>query len=385
MKMRNATLIIAALVIASGVLAGGADAQEQGFSMALSPSKLELAAEAGTSRDFAISLGNKGTEDQSMKVYFNDYFIKRDNDFVFAKPGHYSYSCAKWLQAEKSVVQVPAGQKVSTGFRVNVPKNAEPGGHYAVIFFEQVSIKDEGKSGVTARPRIGSLILVTVPGEIVRRGEIKDVSITSSWFWPARHVSIFPRRNVKARITFYNSGNVHLTIRGALTYEAAFGWGRGTVEFNDITVLPKTTRYLEADIPDPPLVGSFKVAAKVRYGPSLDEFDTAVTGSGSFNMYPLSMLLSIMAVLGAVVAVVFVPGKLTRKLRGEADGSPRASRDGGSAQAGPHDGDRGPGGEDDDGREAVDPNQPSLFELEDEGPRAGKPDSDEPEWRGWRK
>jgi hypothetical protein len=191
-----------------------------------------------------------------------------------------------------------AGQTGSKTFTVTVPPKAEPGGHYGVIFFEQAP--PPGNATITAKPRIGSLILVTVPGQIIRQGEIKSVSITSTWFWPAHKVPILPTRKVKARVVFYNSGNVHLTIRGSLTYKASLGWGSGKVEFNDITVLPKTTRYLETDIPDPPLVGSFKINATVQYGPSLDVFDTTKEMAGSFSEVPLSLLLIFIAVIAAV-------------------------------------------------------------------------------------
>jgi hypothetical protein len=297
--MRKLFAALFIILLAGAPLLGIAgSAYAQGFDLLLFPAKLELAVAAGTSQDFVINARNLGADTQTMRVYFNDYFIRRNNDFVFRKPGHYSYSCATWLSTAPGDLLIPPGQTGSKKFTVSVPANAEPGGHYGVIFFEQAP--PPGNANITAKPRIGSLILVTVPGQIIREGEIKSVSITSTWFWPAHKVPILPTRKVKARVVFYNSGNVHLTIHGSLTYKASLGWGAGKVEFNDITVLPKTTRYLETDIPDPPLVGSFKINATVQYGPSLDVFDTTKEMAGSFSEVPLSLLLIFIAVIAAV-------------------------------------------------------------------------------------
>jgi len=95
-------------------------------------------------------------------------------------------------------------------------------------------------------------------------------------------------------------------VKGSLAYKASFGWGAGKVEFQEITVLPKTTRYLETDIPDPPLIGSYKINAKVEYGPSLDVFDTTKVSTGSFSEYPLSLLLILVAVLALIAIPVTV-------------------------------------------------------------------------------
>lgn len=296
------------IMLAAGLVAGLLQPAfpQAAFDLLVSPAKLELQVAAGTGQDFAIHLRNTGGESQTMKIYFNDYSIRPNNDFIFEPPGHYSYSCAKWLQSEKTSIVVPVGQTVSTGFRVDVPANAEPGGHYGVVFFEQVPQPSEAKANIKALPRIGALILVTVPGQIIREGEIKNVSITSTWFWPARRLPVLPRRKVRARIVFYNSGNVHLTVKGSLAYKASFGWGSGKVDFQEITVLPKTTRYLETDIPDPPLIGSYKINAKVEYGPSLDVFDTTRVSTGSFSEYPLSLLLLLVVVLAIIALPVTV-------------------------------------------------------------------------------
>jgi hypothetical protein len=313
--------LVAALISA---ISSNAAAQAE-FDIKIYPSKLELAGAPATTQDFVINIENQGTQDQTLRVYFNDYLIRPDNKFVFKEPGHYSYSCAKWLSTDSPTVVAPAGETVQKGFELAVPDDAEPGGHYGVIFFEQVP---PGTEPVVAQGRIGVVTLVTVPGEIVRKGKIESVSVTSSWFWPSRRVLAGPEKVTRARVVFRNEGNVHLTVRGKVTYAPTFGWGTGTVKLGEITVLPKTTRYLEAEIPNPPILGSYKVSAEVSYGPSLDVFDTTVTKEGEFHQYPFFWLVIILILVLLVAAIVILVRWLRRRRKRGKEGAPAEELEG---------------------------------------------------------
>lgn len=344
--MRKKTATVTALFVAAALLTGAAPAAAQGaFDLMVYPAKLELAAAPGTTQEFAVNVRNLGHGAETMNVYFNDYSIKANNDFVFRKPGHYSYSCSNWLATDTPAMTVPSGQTVVKVFRLSVPADAEPGGHYGVIFFEQAPAA--GKAPVAARPRIGSLVMVTIPGEIVREGRIKDVKVTSTWFWPTRGLPLLPKRRVAARVVFQNSGNVHLTVKGSLSYRATFGWGSGKVEFSEITVLPGTTRYLEALIPHPPLVGSFKVKAEVRYGPSLDVFDTTRKATATFNLFPLSLLALILLAAAAAAVPLAWAARRRKKRAVPAEGAGEDPGAAAGATPGPpeeHERGSGPGG-----------------------------------------
>ena len=295
------TLLCLSLILVS--LIPGTSWSQATFDVKIFPSKLELNGDPGSTQQFVINVQNLGAEDQVLRVYFNDYYIKANNQFVFKEPGHFSYSCAKWLSTDTPELAVPAGQTVQKAFALNVPQKAEPGGHYGIIFFEQVP---PGGPSVKTVPRIGVVTLVTVPGDIVRKGTITSVKVTSAWFWPTRKLPLLPVKKVHCRVTFRNEGNVHLTIKGKVTYTPAFGWGTGVVSINEMTVLPKTTRYLETDLNNPPFMGSYDVTAEVQYGPALDVYDTVKTKKGSFHVYPLSLLLVLLLLLVVIIAPIWI-------------------------------------------------------------------------------
>ncbi len=357
--------MVAALV---SITSSRAAAQAE-FDIKIYPSKLELAGDPGSAQDFVINVENQGTQDQSLRVYFNDYLIKPNNDFVFKEPGHYSYSCAKWLSTDSPSVESPAGTTVQKTFRLEVPDGAEPGGHYGVIFFEQVPPGDEP---VIAQGRIGVVTLVTVPGEIIRKGTIESVSVNSSWFWPSKKVLAGPKRVTRARVVFKNEGNVHLTVKGKVTYTPTFGWGTGSVDLGEITVLPKTKRYMDAVILNPPLFGSYKVAAEVSYGPSLDVFDTTVTSEGTFHQYPFFWLAILVAVVLLVVGLIILLRVLRRRRKGVREKEPDKGPEEGDDEASAEEEEGGKGS----GEEAAD--EERVEEEEESADSEGGGDQEEP-------
>lgn len=312
MKKVSAVACLAILILL-GVGTGVARAQPA-FDVKVYPSKLEISGPPGSTQQFDINVDNRGA-DQLFRVYFNDYLIRPNNDFVFQPPGHYSYSCAKWLSTDSPQLAAPSGAIVTKRFTMTIPPNAEPGGHYSVIFFERVM--PAGSPPVKAQPRIGALVMVTVPGQIVRSGKIKSVSVSSGWFWPTKKIPLLGKRVIKCRVVFENTGNVHLTIRGSIVYTPEFGWGTGKLDLGELTVLPHTTRYLEGTIKDTPFIGSYKVKATVKFGPSLDVFDTTETGEGSFSCYPFSLLLVLFIVLGVIILLFVIVRRRKEAQAGE--------------------------------------------------------------------
>lgn len=277
----------------------------QEFSIKIYPSMLELAVEPGTTQAFNINVLNEGTDDQRLRVYDMDYVVTPDNRTTFEKPGHYSFSCASWITTETKAFDLPAGQEETIAFSITAPPDAEPGSHNAVIFFEVIpKPREDGETEVQSTGRIGTVVLTTVPGEIVREGEIESVSVQSKWLWPSKKLPVVGGSSPEYRVVVNNTGNVHITTKGVLYYTPTFGWGMGSIQLPLMTVLPRTKRYYEGTLPEPPFLGSYDVTVEIMYGPSMTEFDTSRTGSTAFHVYPSFLLLMFIVLIALLVAVV---------------------------------------------------------------------------------
>lgn len=317
--MKKTAAFLGFILLAISCFAPALPAVAQGLDIAVFPVKFELKMEPGTSREFEIYVENHGTVDQRLAVHFMDFFINPDHTYVFEEPGHYPYSCSKWLSVDVPEFTVPAGKRVVSRFTATAPPNAEPGGHFGAVLFRQVPLEttDATSNRDTAVTQIASLVLITIPGEILREGEITSVFVESKWFWPTKELLRLPVSPPKYRVAFKNTGNVHLTIFGELTYTPSLGWGHGTVELEEMTVLPDSEQYYQGVIPDPPLLGSYSVKVDIRYGPSLLELDTTRTETAGFSTCPTSLLLIFLVLLAVLIVLFKLVGRSRERRKGQ--------------------------------------------------------------------
>lgn len=290
-------LIAASVIISTFLCVPFTNAQ---FDLTVTPAKIEIEAMPGETIDFSIELYNQTESAVKLTVYPMDYYVNPDNSYVFEKPGHYTYSCASWIGIENENVEIPALQMTKEPFSISVPEEAEPGGHYGVIFFQEIPESDSGQ-GAELTPRIGALVLLTVPGEIVREGRILNFGISndlfSLWSPPENEESGWPGRNLKYRVEFENQGNVHLTTIAEIRYWSRLGFGAGFVELGPMTVLPGTVRYYEGSIPNPPSLGIYKAEVLLQYGPNLYTFDTDRSSSSGFLVIPVLWIVFLLMML----------------------------------------------------------------------------------------
>lgn len=301
MKATPATLL-AIMVLAASLLWGATPAQAQAFDLTVVPAKVEMTVQPGSSLDFTIRLINQASEPLELLVYPMDYYVNPDNTFVFQEPGYYSYSCASWVQVIHERVVVPPASQVDEPFKLNIPPDAEPGGHYGVIFFQDAR-QPPPEQGVEPSPRVGSLLLLTIPGEIVREGNITKFEIQSDYFslWgpAAEGQAGWPTRSMAYHLEVENVGNVHITIYAIIRYWSRFGFGLGTLELGFMTILPGTVRYFDGYLPNPPSLGIFKAEAIMTYGPDQATFDVEKRAETGFVAIPiLWILLIILGLLG---------------------------------------------------------------------------------------
>ncbi|RJP31120.1 MAG: hypothetical protein C4536_08600 [Actinobacteria bacterium] len=313
--MKAKIALIAALVTVAGIaLSAAPPAYAQGFDITLVPAKVELEVQPGQGAEFSIEIRNNATDAAELSVYPMDYSVNPDNTFIFEEPGYYSYSCATWIEIKEETVSIPAGSVANIPFAVNVPAGAEPGGHFAVIFFQDASTPQPDQ-GAELTPRIGTQVLLTVPGDIVREGGIVDFTVESDYFslWapPADGSAGWPARNTGYHLEVENTGNVHITVSAAINYRSSFGFGSGGVDLGAMTILPGTVRYFEGILPSPPLFGWFKAEAVIMYGPDQFTFDVEKRAETSFTVIPfLWILIIILGVLALWAAIHFARKKL---------------------------------------------------------------------------
>lgn len=262
--------------------------------LTISPPILELSIKEGESVDQTIRLTNP--TDGLVEVYPKTMNFKAAGEggepYFFEDRGDApGSSVASWINFDQSKIALAPEQVVEFSYTINVPKGAEPGGHYGVVFFATEPPENErGASQVALGSMIGSLLLVSVPGQIVEKGIIEE-------FQTDKKVYFKPPVSLSTRIT--NIGNVHFKPRGEILVDGWFGESEKTITFNEGNgnVLPDSTRRFENSWGFSPFVfGYFTVSANLAYG----ENGRALAESTGFWIIPWWLIAIFVIILGII-------------------------------------------------------------------------------------
>jgi hypothetical protein len=129
-------------------------------------------------------------------------------------------------------------QQLQVPFTITVPANGEPGGHYGAILFRGLQASSTG-SGVGISGRVGTVILLNVPGASYATGNI------ASFAGPAAYVSHGP---FSFSFTVNNTGNTHFTPQGQVTITGPL-FGKTVLPFTPGIVFPGFDRTFTATWP----------------------------------------------------------------------------------------------------------------------------------------
>jgi len=229
------------------------------------------------------------TEDGVEKVFFSDLS-----------------DLATWFKTRDDIVLGP-GEFKNVPYTLTIPKDAAPGGHFAVIWWSTVPIGTIVGSGMqlSVITQAGILAYLRVSGDIKETGEL--VNFTTG-------KKIYGSLPIAFNATFKNTGNVYLAPKGTITVKTLFS--RKTVALLDVNqfgsekkaglqILPGKEKGFGATLDQGINFGIFKAVLDLTYG----EKNTQVSDSIWFIVLPWNIALPVILVL---VFVIFSP-KLLKK------------------------------------------------------------------------
>jgi hypothetical protein len=223
-------LVIGGLISAQTIFA-------QGGSIGISPLIFELSGNQGEVIENILKVYNPSSDSTiQVRMQVEDIAPSGDSGQVTVEPAESeSYSLASWVQYDKEEFSLSPREEKIIKFTIVVPKNAEPGGHYGSILAGVRAIAGIEATGSLILPRVGSLILLTIPGEIKENLTIKDFS--------APRYSEYGPINFTFR--FENKGTAHVKPTGLITITNWLGKKVADVGFSSKNVLPGAVRKFE--------------------------------------------------------------------------------------------------------------------------------------------
>lgn len=208
---------------------------------------------------------------------------------------------AGWIDVTRDPLVIAPESSVNVNYLINVPGDAQPGGHFAALLIGTRPPDTAGASAIRTSQVVSALFLARVEGDILEGGQIREFSVTD-WF------SSTPRAELALR--FENIGNVYIQPQGDITIFNMWGKERGFIPVNQKTnfgnVLPKSIRKFSFEWEGTPSItdiGRYSAVATLSYGVNGKQ---SVDRTLHFWVIPVkATLITLGFIIGFIVFITF--------------------------------------------------------------------------------
>jgi hypothetical protein len=227
----------------------------------ISPVNLELTLAPGESTTQNIVIVNRLGKTSNFQIMKEDFIGSQDPEKATAFLGDESagITTAKdWITTDVDQISLNHGDRLNMPVKITAPENAVAGSHYAAIF-ASVSGGESGMGNAKVKlvSRVGTLILINIPGNNRESGGITDFSSDKKYY---------RQGPVDFSTTFKNTGNVYEKIRGEIAIKNILGTEIAHIALKDWTVLSDSSRKQSATWNRKWLLGRYTADLTAFYG-----------------------------------------------------------------------------------------------------------------------
>ena len=300
-------MLLVAIVAPWGVFAatgstspGGAastSAGSPGQGLEISPPLIQLSANPGQTVSVKINVRDITTGELIAKGEADDFGASSNESgepqILEHENGETRYSLKYWIPSVPDLDLQPQQLKTAD-IAINVPANAEPGGHYGVIRFTAVPPNLQG-TGVALSASVGSLVLLTVNGPITHNLSLVQFSSgqqSKNDNWTTQ--KSFETGPIDFLVRVHNGGSVHEQPVGQIVVKNTWGHQISTmiVNPNGGNVLPDSIRRFTTTLSNKKLFGYYTATLSLTYAGNQH-----VNGSLHFWVIPWMLVLTILLLL----------------------------------------------------------------------------------------
>ena len=301
-------------ILLSAAFMGSANAAQTasvgGNALKISPVRLDLKMDPGTSQTFTVSIQNLTSVQAALHPAVTDFVASGDETGrpnIILDENEYapSHSLKRLITPIKDFTVQPHESK-DVKFSVTVPKNAV-GGYYGAVRFSPAN--SEGSKNVNLAASVGTLVLLKVNGDLkedlsVESFDVRTKNKPGNFFTTNKNLTVTTR--------FKNMGNVQVEPFGKIALKR---FGKPVTQYNltpvdqqRSSVLPDSVRRFDVPLTKVSAFGKYTLEGNFGYG----ETGQLLTAQTTFYVVPVPMIL---LGVGAVLLVVFLIFGLPRMIR----------------------------------------------------------------------
>lgn len=188
----------------------------EGKSIGVRPLKNEITIDPGQTISKTISvLNNTNKKRQAIPVL--EVFKSSDdsgypNQMAPGDPNN-PQDVTNWVKMSYTPLDLPPFSKTEFEYKITAPENAEPGGHYAALIFQDYD--PTPVDAIKIEVRVASLLLVKVSGDMIEEAQIADFALNNQ--------KVFDDQPLSFSLKIKNLGNIHFAPEGRIVIKNSKG------------------------------------------------------------------------------------------------------------------------------------------------------------------
>jgi len=241
-----------------------AQSNDKSDGLEISPALVEVTGAKGKAYTIDVNVRNVTTAPLVFDSVINDFGAKDETgapSVLVDATDDLTTSIKSWVGTIRPFT-LQANEKTTLKVTINIPTNAEPGGHYGVIRF--AGRTPDGPATVGQVASAGTLVLISVEGKVNETLELASLDVgknnSTGWFFENGPLTFTSR--------FKNTGSVHVKPVGQIEIHDSFGKIVDTIPVNAEkgNVLPDSIRRFESTFDKPWMFGHYSADLSVGYG-----------------------------------------------------------------------------------------------------------------------
>lgn len=209
--------------------------------LTVSPVKLEVRGDAGDTVGSSFQLINEQDKEATFYVSYANFEAQGEDGtpaFVDSVDGLATW--IKLIPSEVNSVTLAPGATQDVFFEVQIPEDAQPGGHFAAIFWGTSPEAAEDPQDLGLGAKVGILVFLSVNGLVSEDGGLLEFGL-------ANEEKVYNRLPVDFYYRFQNDGGDRMVPQGMIAIKNMFGVETDELSANpaDSNVLPLSVRRFE--------------------------------------------------------------------------------------------------------------------------------------------
>jgi hypothetical protein len=182
---------------------------------------------------------------------------------------------------------------------IEVPKDALPGGHYAMVYHRPINSNPVESSGAGISQRVGTLLYVIV------EGQINEEAYISSFNWP----KFLENGPVNFSLDISNQSDIHINTQPVLKIYNLFGKEVESINLEAKNIFPKSNRSFSGTWNRVWGLGYYKAVVESAYGSQ----GGVMTASAGLYLIPVKIILLILVVI-LISTILFLSVKKRKEV-----------------------------------------------------------------------